>query len=54
MTDQEMLKILTDLKDRLHQLDVALGVDGSLAAEVFLHLEQRIKDAIAKVERLEP
>lgn len=38
--------VVTDIQDRLHQLDVALGIDGSLAAEVFRHLEQRVDTAL--------
>lgn len=48
--EHTLLEMLEDIKDRLHQLDVALGINGALAAEVFFHLERKVEAAIAKAE----
>ena len=48
--EHTLLEMLEDIKDRLHQLDVALGINGALAAEVFFHLERKVEEAIAKAE----
>ena len=43
------LTALNDIRGRLHELDVALGVDPHLAAEVFRHLESRVEAAIREM-----
>ena len=43
-------EVLEDVKDRLHQLEIALDTDGSLAREVFLHLEGCVNAAIKEAD----